>query len=1352
MRKKLLLFLMALVVSLPVSMAAVSTKAKADELIIGSAGNYDVVVYGATSGGVTAAIAAKKEGANVLLISQNEHIGGLTSSGLGATDIANKNVVGGLSREFYNRVYQYYKDPTSWVYETEKDYFDYVDGSDKTPIFGGKDESLEMMWVFEPKVASNIFKQMLIDYGVPIIFNEPLNLNDGVVMEDGNITKIISVSGKEFSASVFIDASYEGDLMAKANVNFRVGREANSEYGETMNGVLPNREEFAGVSPYIVAGDPNSGLLPFIEDKVPGQTGEADGRVQAYCFRLTLSTDPSNRMPITKPANYHPEWYETRARQFMANPNLPNELTQSRMPNLKTDTNHADFVGMSYEYANGDYLSRKSIEDDHRDYALGLMYFYAYDERVPAKIRREMLDFGLAKDEFTSNGNFPVQIYLREGRRMVSDYVMKESDVIQNSKPGIIEKTTAPYSVGQGFYWFDSHRVAYYVKSGGVGTDGNFWSTRRDYPISYQSITPKEAECINLFVPVCLSSTHAAYGSIRMETTYMIVSESAGTAAAMVAKSRESNALAKVQDIDYKKLAIKLSDNGQLLGDIVAPNLSPTDNMLLGLSIHKVIAADEEQILSEAFKNNAINTPSQVMTVKSVLFKSAKKINKNATEATALSVLQKNGIMANTSVWESLFSENPPSSMSVENVKSLLDKINIFFNKPAPSGYITDWVNYFFDNGIISESDRNYFDDNAVGGKTTETTRTRKLLIALAQTIDSSVSESGALQVFINAKITGNAAVWQPVFDGTAEKVTGTNLNSLLKNTYDYFIKTKVAEGKVGIYHAQTLVDVDIIDNEQKINLIQNAVKDKAVSGALAKSILLKGAQYLDFGVDENNVIQALTDRNIFVGTTFEWADVMSGNVQVDGMQMQIAVKNLAIAINQAPIILPITSEQMAYLNSLNIISYEDGNYWIENAVRGKFINGGKMKLFLSRISDRLEVIGLTPLEKLLAANILTQDEVTSLEIIYSGANDLNGAMASQVVAKVYNYVSTHNEKLTDAVFNMLVEKNVVDIENKDLFLLQTSLFADMPKADAKNYLEKLSAVFDNSGTDFSERMEVFVKLGFIVNKQDWIDKMNNDAITVISGNNILKLFKSAASFIDKTFAHYNYLLEQNMLSSEQSNYYIMNGNNNNIMPNQKIIDLLVIYAQFFDNSATSANAVDILVGKSVIGNRTAWDAAFNDPTGNTTLNGLINMTEKFVVEVKKVNASGLSTEVLDYYNTVVNTSANIKNGIFGNSAATYAEIQAWAKDIGNVPNYSNTKNVVLRAFRLVTNAQTPAGQAIAKAKEAGFTFGTDVDQANALESYWTPKMAETTPSTIDGEQLRLMLQRIYDYLNPMSI
>jgi hypothetical protein len=382
-------------------------------------------------------------------------------------------------------------------------------------------------------------------------------MEKGVNKAGTSIQSIIMESGKVYQAQMFIDATYEGDLMAKSGVSYTVGREANSQYGESFNGILYDKLFGGGsksVDPYVKEGDAISGLLPFIESKVPGKNGDADHRVQAYCFRFTLSKDPVNKLPIKKPKNYNPLWFELYGRWCSISPKIGIDklLTLTPLPNKKTDTNHADFIGASYTWAEANYKQRDSIAQMHKDYALGKLWFLTNDTRVPERIRNEIKQYGLPKDEFKNNDNFPYQIYIREARRMVSDYVMTEHNVTRS--------IIAPQSVAVGTYWLDSHVVSHFVDEKGLlWRDGAFWKGENIYPIAYK-IIPKANECSNLVVPVCLSSTHAAYGSIRMEPVYMVLGQSAATAACIAIDSKVN-----VQNVSYEVLEKRLLVDKQIL-------------------------------------------------------------------------------------------------------------------------------------------------------------------------------------------------------------------------------------------------------------------------------------------------------------------------------------------------------------------------------------------------------------------------------------------------------------------------------------------------------------------------------------------------------------------------------------------------------------------------------------------------------------------------------------------------------------------------------------------------------------------------------------------------------------------
>ena len=506
-----------------------------------SAESFDVVVYGGTSGGVAAAVQAARMGKTVVLIEPGKHLGGLTSGGLGATDIGNKGAIGGISREFYRRVGRHY----------------------------GKDEA----WTFEPHVAEAVMDELVREAGVTVVRQERLDLAGGVKKQGPRIMSIRMESGREFSGRTFIDASYEGDLLAQAGVSYHVGREANGVYDETLDGVQlgSKKHQFnAPVDPYVVPGDPASGLLPGIHAGGPGEHGQGDRRVQAYNFRMCLTDDLANRLPFPKPAGYDPLRYELLRRYIEAGvfdalgSNLP-------MPHRKTDTNNngafsTDNIGMNYDYPDGDYTTRERIFQEHVTYQQGMMWFLANDPRLPQKVRDEVNRWGLCQDEFVETGGWPHQLYIREARRMISDYVMTQHDCQG--------RRVAEDAIGLAAYGMDSHNTQRYVKDGHAINEGDVQVHGfTPYPVAYRSITPKASECDNLLVPVCLAASHIAYGSIRMEPVFMVLGQSAATAACQAI-----DADVAVQQIDVKQLQSRLLADKQVLawtGPPAAQGLDP---------------------------------------------------------------------------------------------------------------------------------------------------------------------------------------------------------------------------------------------------------------------------------------------------------------------------------------------------------------------------------------------------------------------------------------------------------------------------------------------------------------------------------------------------------------------------------------------------------------------------------------------------------------------------------------------------------------------------------------------------------------------------------------------------------
>jgi len=517
----------------------------------------DIIVYGGTSAAVTAATQAARLGKSVIMVSPDIHLGGLSSSGLGFTDTGNKEVIGGLAREFYHRVYLHYEADSSWKWQKKAEYGNKGQG---TTAIDGTDRT---MWIFEPHVAEQIMEDFVQENKLSVYRNEWLDRVKGVSVQNGKIVSITTINGKVFKGQVFIDATYEGDLMAAAKVNYRVGREANSVYGENWNGVqtevFQHGHYFAfKIDPYKVPGDINSGLLTGISDANPGIKGEGDNKIQAYCFRMCLSNHPDNKVTFPKPDHYNPADYELLIRVFQSGwKELFNKF--DLIPNRKTDTNNhgpfsTDYIGMNYEYPEASYEKRRQIIKAHENYQKGLFYFMATDSRIPKDLQNELNTWGLAKDEFKDNGNWPYQLYVREARRMVSDYVMTENEVLG--------KKEVPHPIGMGSYALDSHNVQRYVTDeGSVQNEGDIGvKALKPYSIAYDAIVPKETECKNLLVPVCLSISHIAYGSVRMEPVFMILGESAATAASLAIDGDVS-----VQKVPYEQIEALLIKQKQRL-------------------------------------------------------------------------------------------------------------------------------------------------------------------------------------------------------------------------------------------------------------------------------------------------------------------------------------------------------------------------------------------------------------------------------------------------------------------------------------------------------------------------------------------------------------------------------------------------------------------------------------------------------------------------------------------------------------------------------------------------------------------------------------------------------------------
>jgi hypothetical protein len=490
----------------------------------------DLVVYGATAGGLVAAIQARRMGRTAVVLEPSTHLGGLTTGGLGQTDSGVAGSIKGIAGEFYRRIHAAYAG---------------------TPVTA----TSPARFTFEPHVARAVFDEMLLAAGVPVYFGVRLT---SVTKSANRLVEVVGDNGQAFRGGMFIDASYEGDLMSLAGVSWTVGRESNATYGETINGVqLRSGHQFNfPVSPYVVAGNPSSGLLPGISSAPLAPSGSGDGLIQAYNYRMCL-TQAASRLPFPRPAGYDAVRYELLLRYIQAGWNGP-FFTTHGVGNGKTDSNNngafsTDFIGANYAYPTASYAARESIAADHRTYQQGLMWFLANDSRVPSTVRAATASWGLAADEFTATGGWPPQLYVREARRMVSAHVMTEADC----------RGQAPVtdSVGLASYTMDSHNCQRVVVAGAVRNEGDVQiGVPGPYGISFRSIVPLEAQCANLLVPVCLSASHIAYGSIRMEPVFMILGQSAATAA-MLALSASS----AVQQVPYSTLRTRLLADGQLL-------------------------------------------------------------------------------------------------------------------------------------------------------------------------------------------------------------------------------------------------------------------------------------------------------------------------------------------------------------------------------------------------------------------------------------------------------------------------------------------------------------------------------------------------------------------------------------------------------------------------------------------------------------------------------------------------------------------------------------------------------------------------------------------------------------------
>jgi hypothetical protein len=494
---------------------------------------FDLVVYGGTAGGIIAAIAAAREGLKVAVLEASNHVGGMVTGGLSRTDHGKKETVGGYALEFYQRAGRHY----------------------------GK----EIEWYPEPHVAESVLLEMIREAKVEIFFRHRLNEQNGVTMTEQRITSIRAENGDTFQGKIFVDASYEGDLMKQASVSYTWGRESTSQYNESLAGVRPEDPNHQFNFP-ISAYDERGNLLPEIRKEPRGEIGSGDKKVQAYNFRMILTRDPLNRVAFPRPANYHPERFELLARflkKLVTNQDRPARLGDvflaRSIANNKSDFNNGgpfstDYIGKSWGYPEASYKQRTEIWNDHKSYTKALFYFLANDPRVPERLQKELNEWGLARDEFTDNDNWPYQLYIREARRMIGDFVMTQKD--------IQTELTKADAIGMGSYNSDSHNVQRYVADGYVKNEGNMEVEVRPYQIPYRILLPKKSQSTNLLVNVCFSASHVTYSTLRMEPVYMILGQATGVAAKMAIEKKVA-----VQAIDTKDLAARLRSQGAVLNE-----------------------------------------------------------------------------------------------------------------------------------------------------------------------------------------------------------------------------------------------------------------------------------------------------------------------------------------------------------------------------------------------------------------------------------------------------------------------------------------------------------------------------------------------------------------------------------------------------------------------------------------------------------------------------------------------------------------------------------------------------------------------------------------------------------------
>ncbi|MBL8230545.1 MAG: FAD-dependent oxidoreductase [Bryobacterales bacterium] len=499
----------------------------------------DVIVYGGTAAGVAAAVQTARMGRSVILVAPEKHIGGITVEGLGSADINNhwfRNdlAVGGLAAEFYARLGRKY--------------------GKNGPVYR-----------YESHVAESVFADMLREAKVTVVGESRLRepLASSVRWGEGRALRAIIVeSGQEYAGRMFLDCTLEGDLLKAAGVDTTFGRESNHLYGETKNGIraeTTHAQFKVRVDPYRTPGDAKSGLIPTIQDEPLGTPGEGDHNIQAFCFRLCLTRNPANRIPFRKPANFDRSLYEIYFRYVRAGGKLWTPI--ATLPNGKTDLGSwhdlsANLYGMNREWPDGSYATRERIYDEHRTFTQGLLWLLANDPEMPEDLRAEWQKWGLCGDEFTDNEGWPRRLYVRDGRRMVSGYVITEHHTQRTNPLPVAD----PVAVA---YWpTDTHSVRRIVRDGAAYNEGFVFDDGNWGPfgIAYRALLPKRSQAANLLTPTCPSSSHVAYGAIRLEQTFLSLGQAAATASVLALERNTA-----LHDLEYNVLRKRLVDDGQIV-------------------------------------------------------------------------------------------------------------------------------------------------------------------------------------------------------------------------------------------------------------------------------------------------------------------------------------------------------------------------------------------------------------------------------------------------------------------------------------------------------------------------------------------------------------------------------------------------------------------------------------------------------------------------------------------------------------------------------------------------------------------------------------------------------------------